>query len=77
MTSTPAETPVTTPDEEPTVAMDGLLLLHVPPKGDPVSVTVLPTHKVLGPEMVVADDINEIKPVMSKRIIFFIRIIFG
>ena len=31
MVTTPADTPVTTPDEEPTVAIEGLLLLQTPP----------------------------------------------
>ena len=38
----PAATPVTTPDEEPTVAAAVLLLLHVPPAGVQVSVFVPP-----------------------------------
>jgi hypothetical protein len=37
---------VTTPDEDPTVATPVLLLLHVPPDGDDVSVTVLPGQAV-------------------------------
>jgi len=32
------------PDNEPTVAMETLELVHVPPVGEPVSVTVLPAH---------------------------------
>ena len=31
MTEVPADTPVTMPEDEPTVAMDGLPLLQVPP----------------------------------------------
>ena len=39
----PAATPVTTPDEEPTVTLP-LLLLHVPPGDWPVSVVEKPSH---------------------------------
>lgn len=44
----PAVTPPATP-VEPTVAIDGLLLLHVPPAGVAVSVIVLPAHTLPGP----------------------------
>src|SRR5580700_2626843 len=40
----PARTPVTTPEEEPTVDMVVLLLLHEPPRVASVSVVVNPTH---------------------------------
>jgi hypothetical protein len=41
----PELTPLTTPDEEPTVATDVVLLLHVAPE-PPLSVVVLPAHTV-------------------------------
>jgi hypothetical protein len=44
MFTTPVATPVTAPDEDPTVAMEGLALLQVPPGGVAVSVTVFPTQ---------------------------------
>lgn len=40
----PAVTPVTIPSPEPTVATGRLLLVHVPPDGDELSVVVDPTH---------------------------------
>lgn len=52
ITTVPADTPVTTPDDEPTTAIDVLLLLQVPPDGEPASVIVLPTHTCVGPDMV-------------------------
>jgi len=39
----PAETPVTTPVKEPTVAMEGVELLHVPPKVASINVVDVPT----------------------------------
>ena len=50
MTTLPAATPVTTPDV-PTVAIDGLALLHVPPPEASVNVMVLPGQTVDGPEI--------------------------
>lgn len=50
MVSVPEEMPVTTPAEL-TVALDGLLLVHVPPDGVAESVIVLPVHTVLLPEI--------------------------
>jgi hypothetical protein len=54
MVSTPPPTPVTTP-EVPTVAIDVLLLLQVPPGTGSVSVIVALTQTLLGPEMVPAE----------------------
>jgi len=48
--ATPELIPVTMP-VDPTVATDGLLLLHVPPDGVPDSVVVEPMHTVLLPEI--------------------------
>ena len=47
----PAETPVTTPVDEPTVAIEVLLLLHVPPLVESNKVIVDPTHTEVGPEI--------------------------
>lgn len=47
----PVPTADTIPEVEPTVAIDVLLLVHVPPETDAVNVVVLPTHKLLEPEM--------------------------
>ena len=41
MVAAPADTLVTIPDDEPTVATPGLLLVHTPPPITSVSVTVL------------------------------------
>lgn len=51
----PADIPVTTPAEL-TVAIDGELLTHVPPAGEPVNVTVDPMHIVPPPPDMVALD---------------------
>jgi hypothetical protein len=48
MVHVPAAMPVTTPDEL-TVAIDVLLLLHVPPAVESISVTVEPTQVPDGP----------------------------
>src|ERR1043165_1268474 len=45
----PAATPVTTPDTDPTVANDVLLLLHVPPVEVLARVIVAFTHTADGP----------------------------
>ena len=44
MVVVPADTPVTTPDAEPTVAMAGVLLLQVPPVVTSVRGVVNPTQ---------------------------------
>lgn len=43
--ATPGATPVTRPKVDPTVATDGLLLVHMPPAGVLVSIDEPPTHK--------------------------------
>lgn len=48
---TPAATPVTTPVEEPTVAIDPLPLLHVPPAVASVRLDVEPAHASVVPEI--------------------------
>lgn len=47
----PVDTPVTTPDEEPTVATEGVPLVHTPPGEEEVSVPVPPGHSAVGPVM--------------------------
>jgi hypothetical protein len=49
ITAVPAETPVTTPLDEPTVAMLTLPLLHVPPPIESLNVVELPAHSVRMP----------------------------
>jgi len=49
----PVVTGVTTP-EELTVATDVLLLIHVPPEGDPLSVVVEPRQTPVAPLIVTA-----------------------
>lgn len=49
MTGTPAVTPVTTPDTEPTVASATLLLLHEPPDVLFARAVVSPTHTLSVP----------------------------
>jgi len=48
----PADTPVTTPDEDPTVATDVAELDHVPPVVVPDHVAVPPTQSGVVPLMV-------------------------
>jgi hypothetical protein len=43
------------PDEEPIVATDGVLLLHVPPEVASDNVMVVPAHNEVGPVIVPAD----------------------
>lgn len=49
MLSVPAATPVTIPDDEPTVANVGLLLIQLPPDVASVSVVFRPTHTLVAP----------------------------
>ena len=48
ITDVPAETPVTMPDVDPTVAISVLPLLHVPPP-EPDNIIEEPTHTLPGP----------------------------
>ena len=48
----PGANPVMTPDKEPIDAMEGALLLHVPPPVLSVNAIVRPTHTAFGPIMV-------------------------
>jgi hypothetical protein len=49
MVAVPALTPLTTPVPAPTVAIDALLLVHVPPVAVLVNVVVAPAHTLLPP----------------------------
>lgn len=51
MTEVPAETPVTTPDDDPIVAIPGEPLLQVPPPVASASVTADPTHNDAAPNI--------------------------
>jgi hypothetical protein len=50
MLAVPTDNPVTTPDEL-TVATPGVLDVHVPPEGIPVSVEEYPVHSLQVPPM--------------------------
>ena len=52
---TPVAIPVTSPLSEPAVPAAGLLLTHTPPGTPSLSVTVLPTHTVDAPSIVVGE----------------------
>lgn len=52
ITDVPVATPVTTPEEEPTVAIPVLPLVHVPPDEVLLNVVVDPTHTFVVPVMV-------------------------
>jgi hypothetical protein len=49
----PADTPVTSPVNEPAVAIAGLALVHVPPEGVPARLMVDPTHTELTEELTI------------------------
>lgn len=51
MTVVPALTPVTNPEDGTMVATDVLLLVHVPPEGELLSVIVELTHTAVNPEI--------------------------
>jgi hypothetical protein len=66
----PPDTPVTIPEEDPTVAIVVLLLLHTPPGGRQVKVIVLPAHRLVGPVIgpgfgLTVTVITDIQPVES------------
>jgi hypothetical protein len=52
MVTVPADTPLTTPVDEPTVAIVVFPLLHVPGPTELVSVVVAPTHTFMLPVIV-------------------------
>ena len=54
MIQVPAETPVTIPVEEPTVAIAVLLLLQCPPAVESISVVVAPAQTLALPTMPVS-----------------------
>jgi len=47
----PEATPVTTPDADPTIAIDALLLAHIPPPVELLNVVVLAILTVVVPEI--------------------------
>lgn len=51
MFALPAATPDTMPDPEPTVATPVLLLVHVPPDGEELSVVLAPVHTEAVPDI--------------------------
>lgn len=55
MVGQPTAIPVTTPDAEPTVANEGLLLVQTPPVVASVRVPVVPTHMLVGPAIGAGD----------------------
>lgn len=59
MVAVPAETPVTTPVEEPTVATPVLPLLHVPNNVASSSVVVELTHTVIVPVMAAGSGLTD------------------
>lgn len=50
--------PLAIPDEEPIVAMESELLLHVPPPGVAVNVVVEPTHTVGATVVIVGNELT-------------------
>ena len=71
MVTTPTATPDTIPVEEPTVAIDGLLLVHVPPGLGFVSVIVLNTHTLFpvdGPDIGPGEEITVIVNVLKQPV---------
>jgi len=51
MSAVPIATPVTTPSEDPTLAIAELLLVHVPPVVELLNTLVRPTQAVIFPAM--------------------------
>ena len=51
MTAVPGDTAVTIPEAAPTEATDGVLVVHIPPGVEFVSVIVEPSHTDDGPVM--------------------------
>jgi hypothetical protein len=76
MVATPADTPETIPEDDPTVATDGVLLDHRPPLMVSVNVIVEPTQQVEGPEIgISANDVAEMNSVNNvRRNNFFINV---
>ena len=74
--TTPAATPVTTPEDGFTVAKDGLLLAQLPPGGVQLSVVVLPTHTLKVPVIapICAIEASEINKARMNKVIFFINL---
>jgi hypothetical protein len=51
MVAVPATTPVTIPDDEPTVATEGAPLVHAPPVVLLLNVVLAPSHTVAMPDI--------------------------
>jgi hypothetical protein len=64
----PAATPVTTPDDDPIVAIAGVLLVQVPPDGVPDNIIVEPTHTAMVPVELVTADGNGLTVTVAVRI---------
>jgi len=64
MFNVPAEIPVTMPVAEPTVANELLLLVQVPPVGDPLKVVVVDAHKEPAP-VIEPDDEFTVMPIVE------------
>lgn len=56
MVVVPAATPYTEPVPEPTVATEGVLLIHEPPLVLFVSVVLLPSHTDVAPPIVAGNE---------------------
>lgn len=81
MVAIPPEIPVTTPDDEPTTAIKGSLLLQVPPAGVSIRVVVPLTHTFIVPLIAPAwakeaiENNNVIKVRVMFRIVFLFKVI--
>jgi hypothetical protein len=69
ITTVPAETPVTTPVEEPTVARAVLLLVQVPPDTGYVRVVVVPAQIAAVPDIAAELD-NTVTELILKHVAF-------
>ena len=64
----PADTPVTTPVNDPTLAIAGALLLHVPPVVASVRVSVVPTQMLVVPTIgVTANVVSDTNKAISVK----------
>lgn len=64
----PAETAVTTPVEDATVATAGLPLLHVPPAGVPAYAVEAPSHTLVAPDICANDRRANIVSSMKRKL---------
>lgn len=51
--------PVTTPVSDPTLATDGVLLVHVPPEMGSLNVMLDPVHTLFGPDIAVGNAVTD------------------